>query len=257
MNQQSSDIRNRADETLKQAEKNGEEDKAEQLRNHIFLGVGRTVEQYVKLRGNTATIEAYFEEWVFGEYWKSHSRCLAEETRNILLSGAYVWDEYKQTTLNDWAAPAIQYCRALETEIKRRLHDHYPDAKHYYPDINRTGFDVPSRNMTLGVVETIYRLKGRDLHSAKDKSEEKRILTAQNNWHLCYTIATRSGADISAFETTLKQMVDEQVAHYRNELAHGGPISQRIAQKLRDAIIGRKGKPGILYRLAEHLEPKK
>lgn len=41
MNQQSSDIRNRADETLKRAEKKGEEEKAEQLRNHIFLGVGR------------------------------------------------------------------------------------------------------------------------------------------------------------------------------------------------------------------------
>ncbi|HYU74509.1 MAG TPA: hypothetical protein VEL31_17705 [Ktedonobacteraceae bacterium] len=78
MNQQSSDIRNRADETLKQAEKNGEEEKAEQLRNHIFLGVGRTVEQYVKLRGNTATIEAYFEEWVFGDYWKrSYKICQA------------------------------------------------------------------------------------------------------------------------------------------------------------------------------------
>jgi hypothetical protein len=44
MNQQSSDIRNWADETLKQAEQNGEEEKAEQLRNHIFLGVGRTGE---------------------------------------------------------------------------------------------------------------------------------------------------------------------------------------------------------------------
>jgi hypothetical protein len=257
MKQQSSDIRNRADETLKQAEKNGEEEKAEQLRNHIFLGVGRTVEQYVKLRGNTATIEAYFEEWVFGDYWKNHPRCLAEETRNILLSGAYVWDEYKQTMLNDWAAPAIQYCRALETEIKRRLHNHYPDAKSHYPDINKMGFDMPSGNMTLGAVETIYRVKGRDLHSAKDANDTKRIKTAKHNWSLCCAIVTHSGTDIAVFEDALKQMVNEHVSHNRNQLAHGGPITQNIAQELRDTIIGRRGKPGILYRLVECLEPKK
>ena len=257
MNQQSSDIRNQADEALKQAEENGEEEKAEQLRNHIFLGVGHTVEQYVKLRGNTTTIEASFEDWIFGDYWKKHPRCLAEETRNILLSGAYVWDEYKQSTLNDWAAPAIQFCRALETEIKRRLHDYYPDAKSHYPDINKIGFDVPSGNMTLGAVETIYRLKSKDINGAKDKNEAKSIQKACHNWSLCCTLVTHSGGDIPAFEAMLKQMVDEHVSHNRNEIAHGRPISQNIAQELRDAIIGRKGKPGILYRLAECLEPKK
>jgi hypothetical protein len=257
MDQQSSDIRKGADETLKKAEQNGEEEKVEQLRNHIFLGVGRAVEQYVKLRGNTDTIEAYFEEWIFGDYWRNHPRCLTKETRDILLSGAYVWDEYKQTALDDWAAPAVQFCRALETEIKRRIHDYYPDPKCYYPDINKTGFDVPSGNMTLGAAEGIYKFQVRDLQSAKDKNEAKRIQTAKENWDLCCTIATHSGADIPALEVIFKQMINEQVSQNRNHLAHGGPVSQGTAQALRNAIIGRRDKPGILYRLAECLEPKK
>ena len=248
LNQQSSDIRTRADETLRQAEQSGNEDTTEQLRSHIFLGVGRTVEQYVKLRGNTTTLEAYFEEWIFGDYWKNHPRCLSAETRNILLSGAYVWDEQKQITLDDWAAPAIQFCRALETEIKRRLQDHYPDQK--------SGFNVPYGNMTLGSLETIYNFKDKDPHHAKDGNEANKIKTAQHNWELCRAIIVHSKSDIRAFEAILKRMVTENVAKNRNTLAHGGPIPQSTAQKLRDVIIGRKDKPGILCWLAEHLEPK-
>jgi hypothetical protein len=249
LNQQSRDIRTRADETLRQAEQSGNEDTTEQLRSHIFLSVGRTVEQYVKLRGNTTTLESYFEEWIFGDYWKNHPRCLSEETRNILLSGAYVWDEHKQTTLDDWAAPAIQFCRALETEIKRRLHNYYPDQK--------SGFNVPYGNMTLGSFETIYNLKAKDPNKAKDGNEANRIKIAQHNWGLCHTIVVQSKSDIRAFEAILKRMVEENVAKNRNTLAHSGLIPQSTAQDLRDVIIGRKDKPGILCWLAEHLEPKK
>jgi len=236
MNQQSSDIRAKADQTLSQAEKNGDEDKAEQLRNHIFLGVGRAVEQYVKLRGNTTTLEAQFEEWIFGEYWKKHSRCLAEETRNILLSGAYVWDEYKQTVLNDWAAPAVQYCRALEIEIKRRLHDYYLD-----PHLN--GFKLKNQLMTLGAIKYIY------LNRAI-KSD------AKHNWGLFTQIVAHSHSDMQEFTTIIGRMDSEHIADNRNKLAHSNPIPQAIAQELRDAIIGHKKKPGVLCWLAEHLEPK-
>jgi hypothetical protein len=256
MDQQSSDIRNRADDTLKQAEQNGEEEKAEQLRNHIFLGIGRAVEQYVKLRGNTDTIEAYFEEWIFGDYWRNHPRCLTKETRDILLSGAYVWDEYKQTALDDWAAPAVQFCRALEAEIKRRIHDHYPGSKDYYTDVRQKGFDVPRENMTLGSVETIYAFKDQDLFTAHPNDKNK-IRSAQHNWILCKAIVAHSKGDLQEFEDILRCMVNEHISHNRNKLAHGGSISQNIAQELRDTIIGRRDKPGILYRLVECLEPKR
>src|SRR5262249_47306281 len=134
--------------------------------------------------------------------------------------------------------------------------DYYPDSKYHYSDINKGGFDVPYGNMTLGSVETIYKLKDKDPYNAKDANEAKRIKTAQHNWSLCCAIVTYSRSDIAAFAAILKRMVDEKVASNRNELAHGGPISQSIAQEIRDAIIGRKGKSGILCLLAERLEPR-
>ena len=130
----------------------------------------------------------------------------------------------------------------------RRLYDFYPDQK--------SGFNVPYGNMTLGSIETIYNLKDKDPHNAKDGNEANRIKTAQHNWELCSIIIVHSNSDIRAFEAILKRMVTENVAMNRNKLAHGGPIPQSIAKELRDVIIGRKDKPGILCWLAEHLEPK-
>ncbi len=110
--------------------------------------------------------------------------------------------------------------------------------------------------MTLGSLETIYNFKDKDPHYAKDGNEANKIKTAQHNWELCRAIIVHSKSDIRVFEAILKRMVTENVAKNRNTLAHGGPIPQSTAQKLRDVIIGRKDKPGILCWLAEHLEPK-
>jgi hypothetical protein len=168
-----------------------------------------------------------------------------------LLSGEYVWDEYKQTTLNDWAAPAVQFCRALEAEIKRRIHDYYPSSKDYFPDVGQKGF----KTITLGVIDIIYEFRNKDLNTADQKDKEK-IKSAQHNWPLCKAIVAHSKSDLKEFEDILRCMVEEHISQNRNHLAHGGSVSQGIAQALRDAIIGRRGKPGILYRLAECLEPK-
>ena len=254
MVQQSSAMRIHSDEMLQQAEQQGNEKKAEQLRSHIFIGVGSTIERYVKLHGDTKTTEANFEAWVFGNYWKKHQWCLSEETRNILLSGEYVWNEYQQTpTLADWAAPAIQYCRALENEIKRRIYDYYPQSKELYSDVGQKGFD---RHLTLGALETICKFKDED-HLYADPEDKKKIKSAKHNWPLCKAIVITSQSDIKAFEDILRCMVTENVSYNRNELAHGGPIPQSTAQKLRDAILGYKGKIGILCWLVEYLEPKK
>ncbi len=51
--QKSSELRMRSDESLAAAETVGDEARAEQMRGQIFTGVGRAVEQYVKLFGNT------------------------------------------------------------------------------------------------------------------------------------------------------------------------------------------------------------
>jgi hypothetical protein len=250
MNEQGSNVRRQNDQTLSQAEASENEARVEQLISTIFLGVGRSVERYVKMQGNTSTIEAYYEDWIFGDYWKKHPRCLSVETRNILLSAAYVWDEYKHTPeLTDWAAPAVQYCRALETEVKRRIFDHYPSFK---PD----GFKTPGGHMTLGALATISKNKDRDVSQANYPKERYKIEDSQYNWQLLTKLVTASKSSVADFDNALWYFTDDGVADKRNLLAHGSVISQSIAQSLRDGIIGNKGALGFLTWLVENLDPK-
>ena len=230
---QSTALRTRSDELLYQLEKPGkdgneqEEQQAEHLREHIFSGVGRSVEQYVRLFGNTTAIEENFERWVFGPYWKQHPRSLSEEARHSLVSGEYVWQHYQDATLQDWAAPSIQYCRALEFEIKRRLY--HPCANDYI--LSRAGF-------TLGTLIYAYNKQASD-HSAK------------HNWTICMQRIRQSGGDPHDFEQIIQHMLSTRLTDKRNLLAHGGAVPSEIARSLREIIIGDRNRQGILCWLAE------
>lgn len=229
--QQSNDLRTRNDELLQQAEQRGDEARAEQLRGHVFTGIGRAVEQYVKLFGNTKSIEENFERWVFGPYWKQHPSCLSEATRNALVSGEYVWQHYQEIKLEDWAAPAIQYCRALEHEIKRRLYQPCPDKY----KLSKSGF-------TFGTIIYAY---------AKQSVDRG----AQNNWETFCWLVTNAGSDPQEFERIVKQMIDENIQAKRNLLAHGDAVTSEVASSLRESIIGTRNNPGILCWLTEYLDP--
>ena len=229
--QQSNDLRTRNSELLQQAEQRGDEARAEQLRGHVFTGIGRAVEQYVKLFGNTKSIEENFERWVFGPYWKQHPSCLSEATRNALVSGEYVWQHYQEIKLEDWAAPAIQYCRALEHELRRRLYKPCPDKY----KLTKAGF-------TLGTITSAYSRRFSDT-------------TAKNNWETFSWLVTNAGSEPQEFERIVKQMIDENIKDKRNLLAHGDAVTSEAATSLRESIIGDRNNPGILCWLAEYLDP--
>ncbi len=231
LTQQSSELRARVDEQLRAAEQTGDEPRAELIRGHIFTGIGRAVEQYVKLFGNTKGIEDHFERWVFGAYWKKHPRSLSEAARNSLVSGEYVWENYQEVTLKDWAAPAIQFCRALELELKRRFYNPCPGR--YI--LNKAGF-------TLGTITTAYTRRTSDRE-------------AKNNWETLTWRVRQSGDSTHEFEQIIQHMLDENIKDKRNLLAHGGAVTTEIASALRDTIIGDLDKRGILCWLAEHIEP--
>lgn len=226
---QSTAIRNRSNTTLQQAEDEGHEEHAEQLRTQIFTGIGRAVEQYARVHGNLAAIEDYFEQWIFGIYWRSHARCLAAETRSMLLSGEYVWQEYRQAYLDDWAAPSIQYCRALELELRRRLG--VPEPQAYRP-----------RRWSLGM----------PLHAYQHRSTHAR---AWHNWELLTERVAQSGSALPSFGAVLQQMIDRQLVPKRNLLAHGERTQRETAELLRLTILGTRSEPGILCWITEHLEP--
>ncbi|MBC8161909.1 MAG: hypothetical protein H7Z42_11895 [Roseiflexaceae bacterium] len=235
LDRRASDTRRRHDHALTEAEQHGDGERAEQLRAHIFTGIGRTVEQYVKVRGNTASVEELFEHWVFGEYWREHSRCLSEVSRRMLLSGEYVWQEYSQTTLEDWAAPAIQFCRALEHELKRRTY--HPDRRPNY---------LGTARWTLGTPLHAYRNR-----ASTDANPAK----AQHNWNLLLSYVHTSKSDPIAFVAMLQRIEDGQVGSHRNTLAHSNAAQKAIAETVRAVIIGDRRAPGVLPWIVEHLDP--
>ncbi|MEI8308459.1 MAG: hypothetical protein WCF99_15480 [Chloroflexales bacterium] len=232
LNRQTSDLRARNDQRLRESEAGNDEERAaqaEQLRANIFTGVGRTVEQYVKLRGNTQSIEEHLESWVFGAYWqKKADWALSAATREMLKSGEYVWHEYMQSDgLEDWAAPAIQYCRALELELRRRFYLHAPKA-----------FKVSKSGWTIGT----------PVHAMKHRKTNP---NARTNLQLLFG---RVAPDQQ--RNLVKQLHRLKAVHQiRNRLAHSNPLSKADAVRLRWQILGSREQAGILCWLAAHVQP--
>jgi hypothetical protein len=227
----SSTLRQHSDTLLRKAEKEGDEAQAEGLRKHIFVGVGHAIEQYVRLFCDTRNIEGHFERWVFGKYWKQDSRCLAETTRHSLVSGEVVWQHFQGTAVEDWAAPAIEFCRALEFELKRRFYD--PQERKY--KLGQAGF-------TLGTISYAYTNR-----QAKPD--------AKTNWDLFVARVIDSKSDIHEFERLVQWMLTEKIREKRNALAHGETLSKATALALHEFVLGDREKIGILPWLTRHVEP--
>jgi hypothetical protein len=156
---------------------------------------------------------------------------LAEATRNSLVSGEQVWQNYQEIKLEDWAAPAIQYCRALEHELQRRLYN--PCSGKYM--LSKAGF-------TLGTITSAY------IRRSSDRE-------AKNNWETFIWLVRESGSQPHEFESIIKHMVEHAIKDKRNQLAHGGAITREIASSLRESVIGDRKKTGILCWLAENMGP--
>jgi hypothetical protein len=237
------DLRTQNDEQLLQAERDSNEEQAEQIRQQIFERIGLATELYAKTRGNIRVYEEKYE-WAFGTYWKGHGRALSQQARDMLLSGDFAWHEYSNVQLADWAAPAVQYCRALEYEIRRRIYNHCPAVKGVPNDPN--AFRVTGAGWTLGTMERLYQLyqsqsalKGKDAH----------------NWQILSGIISQAGCNMQDFTDMLTRLHNEQIVSTRNYLAHGEPIKHDMATRLRDQIIGKQGQEGLLSWIIKHLDP--
>jgi hypothetical protein len=208
---------------------------AEQARAQLLQTIGELTETYVKLtRADTAQTEHTLREWVFGEYWSTtaSARGLALDARNMLISGEYVWLQFQGGTVEDWAACAVQYMRALEYEIHRRIYAPCGEAL-----VTRDGLPMLARQFTLGTVVFLYR--------DRDKN---------TNWQTVLDrVAQPSGIDQAA----LRQLIIDinSIKDDRNKVAHTEHVNAALAQKIRSAVLGKQGEPGILYRLITQLQP--
>ena len=73
-------------------------------------------------------------------------------------------------------------------------------------------------------------------------------------WNLFLSLVRQSGSNTDEFEDLMQRIVSGKVKEKRNTLAHGGAITQAMAQTLREIVIGDRHTPGVLCWLAEHLD---
>jgi hypothetical protein len=197
--------------------------------------IGELTETYVKLtRADTAQTEYYFRNMFFRGYWsdEQHERGLPKEVRNMLISGEFVWMQFQSSTIEDWAACAVQYTRALEYELHRRLYA--PCGERL---VTRDGAPMKANQFTIGTVLFLY-------------SERKK----NTNWStLIQFVAQPSGMT----EDMLRQLVIDIDALRidRNKVAHTEHVDEALASKIRDTVIGPHGQPGLLYRVCSQLNP--
>lgn len=142
-----------------------------------------------------------------------------------------VWQTCQEIqALQDWAAPAIQYCRALEFELKRRL---YHPCASLYPS-GGAGF-------TLGTI--IFAYQERD-----EKAKAAQI------WNILTSHITHSGSNPAESEQLVQRMDAKDIKGKPNTLAHGEPITREVASALREIVIGDRNKLDISYWLIEHID---
>jgi hypothetical protein len=224
----------------RQIDPDDESEAAESARASLLRTIGELTESYVNLR-QPDTLLAQIEEklaWAFGELWRAdqHQRGLPEDVRNMLISGEYVWNEFQQSKMKDWAACAVQYVRALERELHRRLYERCgsPSVLRYYDKAM-----IPHQ-FTFGSVSRAYRKR---LDAEPDP-----------NWQTLVTCAALpSGADPQAFEAIVGEIARLRTS--RNKIAHSQRIDKALAGSARSAVLGQPNQPGVLRRFIAMLDP--
>jgi hypothetical protein len=217
-----------------------ESGEAELARTAVVHAIGELTESYLAWK-QPDSLMAQIEEkltWAFGNMWRAdqHPRGLPEDVRNMLVSGEYVWNEFQQSEMRDWAACAVQYVRALERELHRRIYARCgkPSVLLYYDE------PMNPHQFTFGTVSRAYRKRN---DAAPDP-----------NWQtMLQHAAQASQADNAAFETLIADIA--RLRKNRNKIAHSERIDRGIAGTVRSAVLGQPDQAGLLRRFIELLDP--
>lgn len=214
-----------------------ESDTADQSRSDLFHAIGNLTDSYMGIvNPNTVQIEYVLREGFFPGLWHTDQspHRLADEVCQMLISGDYVRSRFQHTSVKDWAACAVQYVRALEYEMRRRLY--MPCKNHLH---NRHG--QPMGYFCFGMPGAAYR--GRDEQPAGHN---------RHNWEVfCTQVVAPSATDEATFAALIQDI--ETVRPLRNSVAHTASVDSQLAEQLRVLVVGSIGQPGLLHRLASLL----
>ncbi len=205
-------------------------ERAEQLRKQVLEAIGEQTTSFMKyLQPNLRQIEDKFSGWVLPEVWQGVPKALHEQSRHMLMAGEYIWLEVEDSELKEWAACAVQFIRALEFEMKRRI---------YYPCKGRLrhyGKIMEDHQFTYGSVGAIERKR-------------------DANWQIILRYIAEPNSLEENQVATLFQAI-ERLRKSRNKVAHTDFVDKALAETIRNTVLGTPQQPGLLYRLASTLVP--
>lgn len=215
----------------KTIQEDDDSERAEQLRKQVLEAIGEQTSSFIKyLQPNLRQIEDKFSGWVLPEVWQGVPKALHEQSRHMLMAGEYIWLEVEDSELKEWAACAVQFVRALEFEMKRRI---------YYPCkgrlLHQNGRIMQDNQFTYGTTGAIERIRGA-------------------NWQIVLThIATPNRLEEDELAALFRAI--EGLRQSRNKVAHTDFVDRSLAERIRNAVLGTAQQPGLLYRLVSALEP--
>ena len=205
---------------------------ADVKRGALFKHISELAQSYMELvKPDTRYVNKVLGD-IFGAYWATAPDCLHENVRNMLIAGEYVSTQLADSAINDWAVSAVQFVRALEYEMTRRLF-HMCRGK-----LVSRGQVMQEKHFTFGTPGYIV---------------QNYTTKAQHNWAVWeYSILEPFKVDKKQFMSLLTEI--NTLTQARNKIAHKDVVTQALAEDVRTKILGKRNQDGLLLQLIEMLK---
>lgn len=158
-----------------------------------------------------------------GETWSQ----LGQKSRDFLSSAEYLYSEHRGTHALDFAPAAVEYCKVVEWELRKRLIDSLADH-----------LNMKKRWLSLGRLACI--LEGSQGRKRHDRAVE--------------FVSERYSRDVREF--ILNDLPDDLLRitrKYRNGAAHAERLLQNEVEEFRDLLLGTEDgtTPSLLQRIVQ------
>jgi hypothetical protein len=205
-------------------------EEAEQARNAVIEAIGQLGDSFIKYRNpQFGPIEESLRKGSLRRYWLTDPNAIAQKSRDMLLSGEYIWYDMGETQVPDWAACAVQHLRALENELHRRF---------YLPARSELMFNnkpMKPTKFTFGSIVNIYQ------HQTGFQSK---------NWQVIHKfVLAPNRVTTEQFDRFISQLT--VLYEIRNRVAHRDSVSKEDAHTVRTVLLGDDDELGLFFEFCQ------
>ena len=168
---------------------------------------------------------------------------LEELTRNFLITGESVFRAFRTVKEVDFAAPAVEFAKALEVELNAKLINRF---RSYYKSFSKRIQQKDRRRSVL--------LSDKELTLGQIKHELKEIISNSNAVYVIFREYLKQKSDSpdfwldsDKFPKTLQIITDR----YRNGAAHTKRITLKLFEEWRNLLLGLKDESSLLLQVVK------